>query len=121
MEEELLVVAAVGSSTSGAGAGTGQLEDRPEEEEGRVAGIAQLLEGPEEGGLALALAGSSGSEEGAELGSGANAGISHVMFYQMFYDSILFHPLPALSLTWGGTCSRGCHLLLAGFALSCWH
>ena len=73
VEEELLVVGGRGA----AGRTTArrrQLEDRPEEEEGRVAGIAQLLQGLEEGGLTLALAmalASSGPEEqGTELGGG---------------------------------------------------
>ena len=75
VEEELLVVG--GKRTANSRIRTArrrQLEDRPEEEEGRVAGIAQLLQGLEEGGLALALglaAGGGGPEEqGTELGGG---------------------------------------------------
>jgi len=73
VEEELLVVGgkrtANTCSTSRTTARRRQLEDRPEEEEGRVAGIAQPLQGLEEGGLALDLAGGP-EEQGPELGGG---------------------------------------------------
>jgi len=86
VEEELLIVAAAAATTIGRIARRRrrrQLEDRPQEEEGRVAAIAQLLQGLEQGALALlvvATRGRPGSEEGAELGGGATttATVGHV-------------------------------------------